>query len=239
MAKIWIAGILLASIVVPVAAQQPEEGGLATMTVNGRSEVRVTPDKATVQLGVNLRGTSARQVQEEVNARLNQIIENIIEVGVRKEEIQTSEFNLTPLYANYRPNEVQEPKITGYNAGYTVTVPLTELEKIGPVIDAALQAGANQLQGIRFGLQNEEPIREEALRKAVAQARRKAELLAQAAGVRLIRLLQISESGVSIRPPVMFSRALAGEAADTSTPVLPGQINVEAGVMMRYEIGGQ
>jgi uncharacterized protein YggE len=122
-----------------------------------------------------------------------------------------------------------------------VAVELNNLTQIGPVVDAGLRAGANQVEGIQFRLKDDLPVREQALKQAVAEARRKAEVMAEALGVRLVAVQEVTESGVSVLDRVGFAGGVAMAAAReaTPTPVSPGQLEVSANVTVKYVIAGR
>ena len=226
-----------------LAAQAPRPAAEAAdivpmLSVSGTGEARVAPDEATVRLGVVAQAPTARAAQEEVNRTANAVLEAIRKQGIKAEDIQTSGLSLSPLYSQGRPGaEEQAPRITGYQANNTVTIRVEDLTKVGPVIDAGLGAGANNLEGVVFGLRNDEAARAAALTDAVRKARAKAEALAQALKVQLTGILEVTEGGVSIYPPPIpkFGRAVA-ELATTDTPVSAGQVGVEASVTIRYRI---
>jgi len=145
---------------------------------------------------------------------------------------------LTPVYAPRSPESRDAPRIVAYNASNTVTVRLDDLSLVGPVIDAGLKAGANQLEGVQFGLRNELPSRQQALKQAVSEARGKAEAMAEALRVNLGDVLEVSE-GPSISPRFeapLSGRVFAAAQADVATPVSPGQLDVTATVTIRYRI---
>src|SRR5262249_37068994 len=129
------------------------------------------------------------------------------------------------------------PRIVAYNATNSVSVRVSNLSLVGGVIDAGLKAGANQLEGVQFGLRNDTPSREEALKQAVQEARSKAQVMADALRVDLADVLEASEAGVSVVP---FAEGGASPrvafAASAETPVSPGQIQVHANVTIRYRI---
>jgi len=206
------------------------------LTVSGEGEARVAPDEATVRLGVTAQAQTARAAQEQVNRTANALLEAVRKLGVPAEQIQTSDLSLNPLYAQNRPGETGEPRISGYQASNIVTVRLTKLDQVGPVIDAGLAAGANRLEGVMFGLRNDQAARAEALTTAVAAARSKAQALARALKVRLVRILEVAEGGVQISPPPYRGRAMMQAAMSESTPVSEGQVGVSATVMVRWEI---
>lgn len=217
-----------------------------TLQVRGSAEVRADPDEATVRLGVLAQEPTAREAQSHTNEIAAGILSGLEELDIPQSDIQTSELRLHPVYASppqprpSRPGEPQEPKIVAYQATNVVAVRLTDLAKVGPAIDAGLEAGANRLEGVAFGLQNDLPVRKEALRRAVREGRAKATAIAEALEVELGEVLEVGEGGVSVRMP-RFSEGMAmmrAEAASATTPVAAGQIIVSAEVSIRYRIRG-
>ncbi|HEX9944382.1 MAG TPA: SIMPL domain-containing protein [Thermoanaerobaculia bacterium] len=244
---IMTTGIALA-LAAPLAAQAPRPAGeekdmdvVPVLTVSGTGEARVAPDEAMVRLGVIAQAPTARAAQDQVNRAAGAVLEAIRKLGIKAEDIQTSGLSLSPLYSQGRrgEEEQQAPRITGYQANNTVTVRVEDLTKVGPVIDAGLGAGANTLDGVSFGLRNDEAARAQALADAAKKARAKAQTLAQALGLRLGEILEVAEGGVSISPPpyppYLKGRAVA-ELAAADTPVAAGQVGVEASVTIRYRI---
>jgi len=180
---------------------------------------------------------TAQAAQEQANAAGQEILNAIQKAGAPANQIQTARLVLSPVYAPRSPDSRDAPRIVAYNATNTVSIRLTNLSLIGPVIDAGLKAGANQIEGVGFGLRNDLPSRQQALKEAVEEARSKAQVMADAARVGLIEVLEVSEGGVSVVDrfePAFASRALA--AAAPETPVSPGQIEVRASVTIRYRI---
>ncbi len=230
----------------PLAGQEVAAGRAgvvpSSLTVAGRGETRVAPDEATVRLGVLAQQPNAGAAQQAVNRVVAAVLEAVRRLGVRAEQIQTSELSLSPVFAQSRPGpqgaeEPQGPRIVGYQASNTVTITLEKLEQIGAVIDAGLGAGANRLEGVGFGLRHDEAARQAALRDAVAQARAKAATLAAALRVRLAEVLEVQEEGTAITPPPRFeAMRMSAGAAEVGTPVSSGQVAVSAGVVVRYRI---
>jgi uncharacterized protein YggE len=213
------------------------------LTVSGSGQARVAPDEATVRLGVLAQAPTAREAQDRVNRVANAVLEAVRKVGIPAERIQTTGLSLGPQYAQGR-NESQGPRITGYQASNTVNILVQDLSKIGPVIDAGLAAGANNLDGVEFGLRNDTAARAAALTDAVAEARGKAEALAKALRVRLMEIVEVVEGSVSISPPPSPYRGRIAMAAEAmvATPVSAGEVGVEASVTVRWRIspeGGQ
>jgi uncharacterized protein len=219
-------------------AQQVREQAPPVIVVSSTAELQAPPDEATVRLGVVRQAPTAQAAQDQTNRAVQAILSEIAKLGVPAQKIQTSRLTLNPIYGAQRPDNREAPRVVAYNATNTVSIDLDNLARIGPVIDAGLTAGANQLEGVRFRLKDDLPIREKALRQAVAEAKRKAEVMAEALGVRIVGVLDASESGVSVIPREQFEfGAVARMAADQApTPVSPGEIDIRASVTVRYQI---
>jgi uncharacterized protein YggE len=232
------AWILVTASLAP--AQRPDADMRPVIVVNGNSEVRIAPDEATVRVGIVRQASSAQQAQQQASLAAQEILKAVMAAGVPAAQIQTSRLTLTPVYAPRRPDAAEAPRIVAYNAQNVVSVRLEDLALVGPVIDAGLRAGANQLEGVQFGLRNELPSREKALKEAVVEARKKAEAMAEALNVRLAGVLEVTEGGVSVSK---LDLALAGRAQQESfasfTPVAPGELEVQANVTIRFLIDQQ
>ena len=241
-AIVFAASFLLA---LPLLAHEETAGHSETpvLTVSGTGEARVAPDEATVRLGVFAQAETARAAQDQVSRTAGAILEAIRRLGVPAEQIQTSELSLSPVYGQERPDPrgtVQEPRIVGYQASNIVEVRLDRLDRVGPVIDAGLGAGANRLDGVFFGLRDDEKARAEALTRAVQEARAKADALARALKVRIVRVVEVAEGGISVSPPPFLKGRMASmEMAQADTPVSTGQVGVSASVTIRYEIAAE
>jgi uncharacterized protein len=221
-----------------VFLQQPDVPLPPALVVTGNAQVFVSPDQATVRLGIVRQSPNAQTAQEQANVVAQEIINAVAKVGVPPSQIQTLRLVLSPVYAPRSPESRDAPKIVAYNATNTVSVRLENLSVVGPVIDAGLKAGANQLEGVQFGLRNDLPSRQAALKQAVEEARSKAQTMAEALRVNLVEVLEASEGGVSILPE---SEPVAGRvmALAAETPVAPGQIRVNANVTIRYRIAAK
>jgi uncharacterized protein YggE len=143
------------------------------------------------------------------------------------------------MYSQQRPGSSEAPRITGYTAANSISVTLENLTLIGRVVDAGLDNGANQLDGVQFQLKNDGPVREQALKLAVEEAKGKAAAIAAALGVTMGPVLEVSESGVSVTPlgdRGGGSVAMLSARAAVATPVSPGQLIISAEVVLRYSI---
>jgi uncharacterized protein YggE len=227
--------VLLAVAGSPALAQR--EGRPAneppSITVSGNGQVMAAPDEATVQLGIMATGRSANDAQQQVNAVAQKILDALVRLGIARENVQTQQLQLSPVYAN-QPSEGR-PRITGYQASNTVAVRVSKLDQTGAVIDAGLGAGANLVHGVQFQLRNDLPARERALREAAHEARRKATVLAEALELQIVDVQEVVEGGVTVRPP-FFGGIAAMSRAEVATPVSPGEVGVSASVTVRYRV---
>lgn len=219
----------------------PERADPPTLTVTGRAEVSADPDLAVVRLGATAQAEQAAAAQRQVNEIVQRALAAIRQQGVGEKQVTTVGLSLSPVYSDpglVQPGQGrQEPRVVGYRASNVIRVELTDVNAVGPVIDAGVKAGANEIQGVSFELRDDRKPRAEALRRAAASARAKAEALAEAAGVRLDSVYEVVEGGANvIGPPVPHYRTMA-LAAEVASPVEPGQVRVEAGVTIRYRIG--
>jgi len=210
------------------------------ITVTGNAAVEASPDEATVRIGILHQGGSAKEAQDEANKTVQATLKAIGDLGVPPQRIQTSRLTISPVYVQPRPGSNEAPRITGYTAANVITVTLDILGLIGPVVDAGLENGANQLEGVQFGLRNDGPPRELALHLAVAEAKGKAAAIADALGVTLGSVQEVSESGSSAVPlgedKAVFAMASRGAVP---TPVSAGQIEIRVGVVLKYAIGSK
>ena len=228
----------------PAAAQPaPMEGEApfraTTLTLSSHGETRMAPDQATISMGVTVQAPTAAAALTANRTRMNAVISAIRAQGVAERDIQTSGLDLSPQYTypNRTGGTSGPPRVTAYQVSNQVTVLVRDLTKLGPAVDAVVGSGANQINSISFGLANADTRADEARRQAVANVARKAELYAQAAGLRVVRLVTLSESGgYTPRPPVMMMRQTMAEAADASTPVQPGEVGVRVDVTAVYEL---
>ncbi|HJN44409.1 MAG: hypothetical protein CL477_09565 [Acidobacteria bacterium] len=229
--------LALAAASVPLMAQTATEAPV--LRVQGAAEVRVVPDLAVVRLGVANEAQTAQEAQQAVNSASDAILDAVRRVGIDEQNVQTVRLVLSPLYSSRRPGDTQEPRIVGYRASNTVSVRVDDLNLVAAVIDAALAAGANQLEGVSFGLQDDQAVRQQALRRAVDEARGKADAMAAALGVELAGIISVTEEPGFVREPMMeMSRVMAVQSAPQTT-VSPGEVAVSASVSIEYRLSEQ
>ena len=218
------AGALLAA---PALAQTMPP---AAITVTGEATVSAPPDLAQIDGGVSSDAKSAREASDANNAAMGKILLALKGAGIAENDFQTSRLSLQPQYA---PNRAGPSQVVGYRASNRVTVRIREPNKLAGVIDTLVSAGANDIGGIAFTVSNASKLLDGAREQAVADARRKAEIYARAAGVTLGAPVNISEE--SNPGPVAFRRSVAGMAA-SPTPVSQGEETLQVTVRVSWAI---
>ena len=205
------------------------------ITVTGSGEVLIPADVAVISLGVNVRSAEAPSAQAEANEVIAKIREALTAAGIDEEDISTGYINL---YAAYDYSSSVE-RITGYNASSTLAVKVTDMTRVGEVIDLAFGAGANMLDGVSFSAKDDTAARAEALKAAVADAKAKADVLAEAAGLGKLELENITEGGVYAYDSGANNFSTKGmiteQAEDAATVIRAAKICVSASVTITYE----
>ncbi|MEZ6023020.1 MAG: SIMPL domain-containing protein [Hyphomonadaceae bacterium] len=229
---------VMATFAAPVAAQAqtapaqvaPAPGTLLTISAEGKVEGR--PDMATINLGVTTEGQTAQAALQANAQRMTALTQALRRAGVAERDIQTSNVSVNPQQV-YR--EGQAPRITGYQANNSVTAKIRNIDNTGRVIDAAVAAGGNTVNGVYFGYQNPDAQLDAARRNAITEARRRADLYASALNMRVVRVVAVQEGG-GYSPPVPMPMARMEMAQDASTPISPGQIETTAQVSITFEL---
>ncbi len=225
------------------AAAMAQSGPLAApavpaIVVTGSAEVAAAPDRAMVSLGAVVESKQAQDAQKQIAQIMQRVVKDIKAQGVPNEKIRTAGLSLNPVYSHPAPRSGQEPeapRIIGYRAANTVRVQVDDLERVGAVIDAGIAAGANQLSSLTFDLRDDLTYREQALQLAAREARRKAEAIAAALSLQVGEVIEIREEGAPASYPM--ERRLAAPSA-AGTPIQPGQVQVSAGVQVRFRLAG-
>ncbi len=221
-----------AAMPAPPVAMMPAPTTI-TLTATGTSSA--TPDMATISFGVLTQDKTASGAMKANNVRMNQVMAALKAAGIDDKDVQTSNLNLSPQY-DYSNN--QSPRLTGYQVQDQVSVRVNDLARTGPVIDAVIAAGVNQVDSIDFDLKNDGAATDTARTQAVATLMQRAQLYATAFGLKVKRVVTISEGGPAVQPPrpMMFAKAVAGYN-DTSTPVASGQMQLSVDVTATFELG--
>lgn len=246
MKNLILPALLLAATTVPAAAQVAAVPAIAPantlLTVSAQGKSTRTPDIAVFNAGVTTQGATAGEALSANSAAMNRVIAALKRAGVAERDIQTSNLSINPVYAPpvRQPDgsyQQSEQRITGYTANNSVSVRQRKLGDYGKVIDALVASGANQVNGPGFQLDDERAASDEARLAAMGAARARADLYAKAAGLRVVRIVSISEvNGYMAPQPVMYRMASADAAPPPPPPVQAGELEVSSTVTVQFEL---
>ncbi|NEU31167.1 SIMPL domain-containing protein [bacterium LRH843] len=206
-----------------------------TLVVSSVGEVNAKPDIATVSLGAQATAASAIEAQTEVNKRLQAIRKALKELGVKDDQMKTAYFHVYP-YQMPNPDGNANQQ---YQAEHVLEIEYKEIDRLGELIDAASKAGANQIQQIRFSLQNPEKIEHEALQIAIEKAAIKADVMAKSANKKRGEVLQISDQAAQVNFPFADAARFANtneEAQSNSTAIESGEVKIIQRVDVVYQL---
>lgn len=203
-----------------------------TFTVMGEGKMNIKPDIAVFYAGVESRGATVKIAQDSLNVRINDVAAAVKAQGVSEKDIQTSNYSISATY-DYQSGT---QRITGYQAHSSLTIKVRNLEHVNSVIDASTGAGANQVGGISFDIDDRTKAEDEARKLAVADAKKKAEMAAKTAGFTLGSIVNYSEG--STPPPQMVRMALEAKDSGPSQPtqIESGTNEIAMQVSLSYEI---
>jgi uncharacterized protein len=229
----FIRAAAVSATLASLAGAQPAPQAPPRIMTSGEAQVRVTPDRATILVGVQTRAATAAAAGAS-NARTQKaILDTLKAMGLAADQLATQSYSVNP--------EMQYPpsggpgRVIGYTVSNVVRVELRRIEQVGPVVDAALSKGANQINSIQFSSSTASEARRTAMADAVRDARADAEALAKAAGGSLGQVIEISSSAPPIRP--MYAEVMMRSAAkaDVATPIEPGEQVVSASVSVIWQ----
>ncbi len=222
--------------IVLIAAMNPALAGddaRRSIRVQGTGGVDARPDQAVILAAVVDQEARAGAALEANSLAMKRVLQKLGEFAVAEADIRTRGFSVTPIFER-RQSGTATPRIIGYRVVNRIEVKVRELAGLGAMLDALVSAGADRLDGIRFSIAKPGPLADAARLRAMADARRKAELYAKAAGVRLGRVLDIAEQGVHVPRPALFQATEI--RARAAVPIAPGEQRVSATVTVVYEI---
>lgn len=228
-----LAGILLISAISPGLAIQEEAGGDSsqrTINVSGNGQASAQPDVAVVTLGVQTEAEEATAALEENNDRMQALVDVLEDADIAPEDIQTRVVRLFPRYEE-TPSVDGQRELTGYTASNVVEVRVRDIDAVGEILDAAVQAGGNRIEGIRFEISDPAAYLDQAREAAWNDAQHKAEQLASLAGTELGEVLTIIESGRGPQPFVEQA-AIADTAA--AVPIETGSQTIEVDLQVTW-----
>ena len=224
----------LAAPALPARADTAAAALPRTIVVTGEGRAEAVPDMATVTLGMTAEAPTAAEALRATSEAITKALAVLDAAGIEARDRQTTGLSLSPVW-DYGRDGSRPPRITGYRASNGLAVRVRDLSGLGALLDAVVADGANQLAGLTFSLSDPVPAMDAARRNAVADARRKAELYAEAAGVGLGPLIRLSEAGtVTPRPMSMRSEMVLADAAPV--PIAEGEVALRATVELVFEI---
>lgn len=222
---------LIAAVFVSLPAAAEDKRMDRTITVSATGQSSAVPDAARIQSGVTAEAATAREALTKNSAAMAKMIAGLKASGIDAKDIQTSSFHVEPRYT--QPREGEPAVIDGYRVVNQVEVMARNLDKLGEVLDSLVTLGANQMHGLAFEVTNAETLRDDARKDAIANARRRAELYAAAAGAKVGQVVSIQEgSGGGPVPVFKMARASAMEAV----PVERGTETLEASVTVTWAL---
>jgi len=221
-------------VAVPGATRAGYDTQPSGVTVTGQGKASAKPDVATITIGVETRDAEASRAAEENDAQMARVMAALSEMEIADEDIRTVDYSIRP-EIDYKDDE---QRVIGYVVTNSVLVKIRDIDKVGEVLDAVTEAGANNVYGIQFTFDDPSALKEQARTEAMEEAKQKADALAQLAGVRLGRPRQISESITQASPYYLEAvYAMSERAAGGAAPVMPGELEVSVQVQVTYDIG--
>ncbi|HEU5099914.1 MAG TPA: SIMPL domain-containing protein [Roseiflexaceae bacterium] len=213
----------------PVTAQTSAGvPGMRQVTVVGRGEVKGAPDTATVQIGVETEATTAKDALAQNSAEAKAVQDQLAKLGVDAKDIQTNNFSISPTYGT------DGRQVTGYRVSNMVTVKIRQLDQAGTLLDQVVQAGANNIYGISFSVENPETLLDQARKAAIENAKARATQLAGASGAAIGDVLVINENVGSQPIPMPMMVRAEDMAAGQAAPVQPGEQSFSVDVQVTF-----
>lgn len=219
--------------------EQPAIAATSTLlSVSTEGKSTRTPDMAVFSSGVVSEGKTASDALSANAAAMTRVIATLKKAGIADKDIQTSQINLNPVYGQpvIGPNGqvVQEPRIVGYQASNMVTIRSRDIKGFGKVLDALVASGSNQINGPAFQMSDPRSALDEARGDAMKQARARADLYARAAGLRVVRIVSISEGGGYNPPQPVYAMAKMADAS--SSPIAAGEVEAQITLTVQFEL---
>lgn len=227
LATIAIAPALRAQTVATLPTQSPR------IITSGEAQVRVTPDRATILIGVQTRANTAAAASADNARRQKAILDTLRALGLGSDQIATQNYSVYP-EMKYEPT-TGVGRVVGYNVSNVVRVELRRVDQVGSIIDASLAKGANQINSIQFSSSTAADARRTAMVEAVKDARADAEALARAAGGTLGTLIELTSNSAPVRPMYNDMAMRSVEKAQVQTPIEPGEQIISASVSVIWQ----
>lgn len=238
MKHVLMAVLMLGAAAVPAGAQAQQASITQSIAgtrldISATGDVTRVPDIAIITAGVVTRSATAGAALQQAAVRMNRVVAALKRAGVEDRDIQTSNINLNPeyTYANNQP-----PKLNGYTASNQLTIRFRDIANSGKILDALVAEGANQINGPSLTIDKPEAALDEARARAVAVARARADLYARSLGLRVVRVVAVSESGGYAVPPPMPPMMMEARAQAADTKIEPGEQKLSVTLSMTFEL---
>lgn len=232
MMKRLLASLILVTFIAAPSYAQDVAPRPSTLTVTGEGTAAAVPDVLVINVGVSTRGETPAEALASNSTQMQSVIDAVLGAGIAETDVSTSGFYISPIYDDQRYAEGnQTPRILGYEVGNQVTIRVRDVATSSDILDGVVAAGANQINGISFEIADPQPLQDAAMRDAIADARRQAELMADAAGMRIVGILSINSSNGAPQP--MYD---AVQFARSATPIMTGQQSISASATLTFEI---
>jgi len=239
MRQVFLAALMLGAAALPAVAEAQQSPAI-TQTIAGTrldisatGEVTRVPDVAIISAGVVTRSPTATGALSEAADRMAKVLAALKRAGVEDRDIQTSNVSLNP---EYRYEENKPPQLVGYTASNTVNVRFRDIRNSGKILDALVSQGANQINGPNLTIDKPEAALDEARAKAIATARARADLYARSLGLRVARVVAVSESGGYAPPPPMPPMVMQAGLARADTKIEPGEQRLQVTLAVTFEL---
>lgn len=226
----FVFALALSLLVLPQETQAAEQPPRPTLSVEGTGEANAAPDQATVAIGITTHAADAAKAQNDNAWTAAQIQKAITALGIDAKDIQTQNYSFRP---TYRTEENRRGEINGYTVDNTVLVCVRDIKLTGKVVDAALSHGANEISSLSFTASDARALRKEALKNAIADARDKADIIAQGLGKRIVGIQTVSEN-TSYPETRRYVGNMMLAAKDAATPIQPGSLTLTANVHIDF-----
>ncbi|MGI6160607.1 MAG: SIMPL domain-containing protein [Christensenellales bacterium] len=207
---------------------------MSAITVSAAAEVEKEPDVAYANVEVITYAKASKDAQKDNADKMQDVITELTKYGISKDDMETANFTLSPVYDWVNNRQV----LSKYECRNSLKLTIRDIESVGEVLDVAGQNGANRIYGVSFSLVDKKAAENEALAQAVENAKLRAQVMADSAGVTLGKAVSISESGYSspVEPWVEYERAAADKSEAVSTQITPGNMTITANVTVSFEI---
>ena len=212
-----------------------QEKSMPTISVVGEGLAAARPDMAIISVGVVAQAPRARDALAQNSKSMTDVIASVKDAGIEARDIETSQISLRPQYSYPGQGSREAPRLVGYEASNNLSIRVRSFDKLGSLLDSLVTSGANQIRGVELTIAEPGPLRDQARSAAMKDAIRKAEILADAAGVRIVRLFSAAEEVADAPRPVAM-RMTADAAQRAPVPVEAGEQEIRARVTAIFEI---